>query len=226
MEKSAAQSSQLSTSSFDVTRHQSSSPDQHLQSKQKMIRTLDAARSGATALALAMGLAVLGTSGNTLRVYNETGSPEKDIGLSLWPAQFNIRPTVALVVGAVFVVLASAVSLGFARVASLRTKQKPASLGGPVVGLIASLIAIIFFYAVNASETTDTFASWTCRWKEIPMSQAPHWDALCGQSYAGIYLAILLVPVEAAVLGLAVYQGKEERYAERYQGAKASPALS
>ncbi|KAK4189589.1 hypothetical protein QBC35DRAFT_139147 [Podospora australis] len=226
MEKSPAAQSTRSASSLTEVHSHHHQEDAHLQSKMKTISTLDTARSGATALALGMGLAVLGTAGNTLRVYDTTRSDDPRDILSLWPANFNIKPTVALVVGSVFVVLASIVSLAFARVTSLRTKQTPAfSLGAPVIGLIASLIAIIFFYAVNASETTDTFASWTCRWKKVPMSQAPHWDTLCGQSYAGIYLAILLVPVEAAVLGLAVFQKKAERYTERYEGAKKSPAL-
>ncbi|KAK4194732.1 hypothetical protein QBC40DRAFT_353066 [Triangularia verruculosa] len=188
-------------------------PDHHLQSKMKSLRTIDTLRVGTTALALLMGVTVLGTSGNTLRVYEETHitTTTPHFFLPLWPEQFNIRPTVSLVVGSVFVAIASIASLCCSKISALRknsTLHTSASLAAPVIGLIASLISVVFFYAVNASDTVDTFTSWTCRWQEIPMGQQPDWGTLCRQSYAGLYLAILLIPVEAAGLGLAVWQGR------------------
>jgi len=101
------------------------------------------------------------------------------------------------------------------------------TFAAPLVGLTAALIAIIFFYAVNASEDVDTFLSWTCRWRSVPMDITPHWGTLCRQSEGGLYLSILLIPVEAAALGLAGYQMKVERYTNAYSSArKGSPALA
>lgn len=101
------------------------------------------------------------------------------------------------------------------------------TFAAPLVGLAAALIAIIFFYAVNASEDVDTFLSWTCRWRSVPMDVTPHWGTLCRQSEGGLYLSILLIPVEAAALGLAGYQMKVERYTNAYSSArKGSPALA
>ena len=98
----------------------------------------------------------------------------------------------------------------------------------PLIGLTAALIAIIFFYAVNASDNVDTFLSWTCRWQHVPMTQQPNWGTLCHQSRTGVYLAILLIPVEAVALGLAGFQLKIERYTDSYATAtgKGSPTLS
>ncbi|KAK4179265.1 hypothetical protein QBC36DRAFT_363788 [Triangularia setosa] len=224
MEKTATTSAH-SAPSFQTTHVEG---DLHLQSKMKSLRTVHTLRVGATALALLMSLTVLGTSGNTLRVYEETHVVIPHY-LPLWPEHFNIRPTVSLVIGSVFVILASIASLCCSQISTLRNKQTlhtSSTLAAPVVGLIASLISVIFFYAANASDTVDTFASWTCRWGDIPMGQQPHWGTLCRQSYAGLYLAILLIPVEAAGLGLAVWQGRVGRYVEGYQGARKSPALS
>lgn len=96
--------------------------------------------------------------------------------------------------------------------------------------MTAALISIIFFYAVNASNEVDTFLSWTCRWQNVPMYQQPNWGTLCQQSRTALYLAILLIPVEAVALGLAGFQLKAEKYANQYSSAtrkgSASPALS
>jgi hypothetical protein len=94
------------------------------------------------------------------------------------------------------------------------------SLAAPLVGLVAALVAVIFFYAVNASEEVDTFLSWTCRWKAVPMATQPRWDTLCAQSWTGVYMAVLLIPVEAAALGMAVWCRKAEKEVDEYEAAQ------
>lgn len=101
------------------------------------------------------------------------------------------------------------------------------TFAAPLVGLIAAIIAMVFFYAVNASATNDTLLSWTCRWKAVPMLQRPHFDTLCKESWAGLYMSILLVPVEALVLAVAVWQMKQERHTNAYVSArKGVPTMS
>ncbi|KAK0736957.1 hypothetical protein B0T21DRAFT_383042 [Apiosordaria backusii] len=206
MEKTATHSAHSAAPSFSA---HYSEDDHHLQSKMNSLRTVDTLRVGATGLALLMSLTLLPP---------------------LWPEHFNIRPTVSLVIGSVFIIVSCVASLCCSKISSLRNKttlHTGASFAAPLVGLVASLISVIFFYAANASDTVDTFTSWTCRWRDIPMGQQPHWGTLCQQSYAGLYLAILLIPVTAAGLGLAGWQGRLERYVEGYAGAsKKSPALS
>lgn len=100
-------------SSFEVD-----SQDLHLQSKVRTLRMLDGARIGLTILALAMGITILGVSADTLAVYDATHVPREFL-LPLWPDSFNLRPTVALVVGSTIVLVANAVSLLFSKVHSV-----------------------------------------------------------------------------------------------------------
>lgn len=104
------------------------------------------------------------------------------------------------------------------------------AFGPPMVALIAAIISMSFFYAVNASTKADTLQSWSCRWENIAMTTQPHFDTLCKQSQAGVVLSVLLVPVEAIILGLSAYQFTLRRQldlATRGSGRKAgSPALS
>lgn len=106
------------------------------------------------------------------------------------------------------------------------TIQVSLSFALPFISLVAALIAVIFFYSVNASDSVDTFLSWTCRWRAIPMWTQPNWGTLCKQSKGGIYLSILLVPVEAGALALSGWLLKERNYVERYVNARKSPSPS
>ncbi|KAL2188665.1 hypothetical protein L209DRAFT_235690 [Thermothelomyces heterothallicus CBS 203.75] len=204
--------------------------DQHLQSKLRTIRMTDAARAGVTLLALLTGLTILGVSANTLRVYQGT-HVSRDFMLPLWPEEFDLRPTLSLVAGSAVVVVANLVALGFGQVGALRgpraaaTRTATAFLA-PLAGLAGTLVAVAFFYAVNASDAADTFLSWTCRWEAVPMWRAPRWAPLCRQARAALYLAVLLIPVEVAALALAAFQLRVERYTERYLGARKTPVLS
>lgn len=45
------------------------------------------------------------------------------------------------------------------------------------------------------------------------MAARPHFETLCKQSRAGLYLAVLLVPLEVLVVGLALAQAVLERNA-------------
>jgi hypothetical protein len=104
------------------TRSQSSfeadSQDLHLQHKMRVIRMVDSARSGTTLLALLMGLTVLGISANTLRVYNET-HVSSEFMLPLWPDDFNIRPTISLVIGSAIVLISNLIALCFSHVGAV-----------------------------------------------------------------------------------------------------------
>ena len=237
--------SKVSGSSFEVD-----ADDLYIQQKVKVINRIDSARIGATLLALLMGLTILGVSADALNVYNTT-NVSADFFLPLWPQDFDLRPTVALVAGAVFVTATNVVSLLCSRVKVVSHLDEPSGVVGgqkfnlsadtfaspsqlrsrtpvhtsvtfvaPFVGLIAALVAMILFYAVNASQTTDTLLSWTCRWKALSMAQKPQFGALCKESWAGVYLSILLIPVECAALLLATWQMRVEKHASAYSRAR------
>lgn len=239
----ASESKRGYASSFEADSH-----DHHLQSKIRALEKTDSVRIGLTLVALLMGISILGVSADTLAVYDNT-HVSREYLLPLWPAEFNLRPTVALVVGSSIVILANTASLLSSKVQSvsrnppirrvfshdhtaftnsryhvqLRSKvtvHTSVAFAAPFVGLAAAVISMIFFYAVNASTTEDTLLSWTCRWKAVPMLQRPHFGTLCKESYAGLYMAILLIPLEALVLAVAGWQMKLERYTTAYANAR------
>ncbi|KAI6090368.1 hypothetical protein F4821DRAFT_29620 [Hypoxylon rubiginosum] len=191
--------------------------DIYYQKHQKKIRMVDAARVGLTLLSLLCGFTVLGTSADTLATYNSTHLTG-DFHLPLWPDQFDLRPTIALVVGSCIVVLASVVSLLFSKVQVLRNRaivHTSLTFIAPFVSFTGVMISMIFFYAVNASTTEDTLQSWSCQWGFASMSAKPHFGTLCKESRTALYLSVILVPVELVVLTIAGYQSMLERKSVR-----------
>lgn len=93
-------------------------PDAGHQKNAKTARLVESARLALTALALCSSVIILGTSGDTLSVFNTTHLRNDSI-LSLWPAKFDLRPTVALVVCSAIVVFASALSLAASKVSAV-----------------------------------------------------------------------------------------------------------
>ncbi|KAL7947371.1 hypothetical protein V8C42DRAFT_343320 [Trichoderma barbatum] len=213
---SSSLKNELSSSEFEVEA-QDLQLQAQLQAKHRLLSVVHSSRLALTVLALAAGITILGVSANGLVVYHETYLPE-DFFLPLWPSEFDLRPTAALVAGGVVVVVANIVSLFFSKIQSLRSLtglHAIASLAAPAVGFIASLVAMALFYAVNASSTVDSLQSWTCRWDNVPMTTQPHFGTLCKQSQAGVVLSVLLVPLEAAILAVAAYQAVLERQATK-----------
>jgi hypothetical protein len=81
-------------------------------------RTVESIRLGLTVLALVSSITILGTAGDTLATFNTTTLGAEYI-ISLWPNEFDIRPTTALVVCGAIVVVASAASLAASKVPSV-----------------------------------------------------------------------------------------------------------
>ncbi|KAI0455214.1 hypothetical protein F5B21DRAFT_208650 [Xylaria acuta] len=214
-----------SASNFEVD------PQDHFYQKQRgTIRLLDSVRVGLTGLALLSGITILGTSANAIMVYNNT-HVSRGFNLALWPDEFDLRPAVALVVGSSIVILANLVSLIFSKARVLQNQalvHTSMTFVAPSVGFAAALIAIVFFYAVNASTTVDTLQSWSCQWGYTNMRMEPHFGTLCNQSKAALYLAVILVPVEFIILVAAGAQMGMERKAKAFAPAPkpSSPALS
>ncbi|KAK7403254.1 hypothetical protein QQX98_010988 [Neonectria punicea] len=199
---------EVSASNFEVD-----SEDLRLDSKIRMYRLVDNARLGLTALALAAGITVLGVSADSVAVYHATHVLD-DFLLPLWPYNMDFRPTVALVAGSAIVIVTNVISLLASKIQTVRSRlgvHMALSLATPVIALIAAIIAMAFFYAVNTSTTADSFQSWTCRWKDVTMMTQPHFGTLCKQSKAGLGLSVFLVPLEVIILGLSGYQTTLQR---------------
>jgi hypothetical protein len=210
-----------------------------------MARVAESVGMGLTVLALLAGITTVVTAADALAVYNTTSLPGEYL-LPLWPADFNSRPSVALVVCGTIIILASAASLVHSKVSAVsppspwlhaklthpKMRNAPfihhsVSFVGPTICLIAGLVATSFFYGVNASSTTYTLHSWSCQWSPVTMDVKPHWDVLCRETSAAIYLMVMMIPLELLVLGSVVYS-RFAGYKQTFERERKtnSPAMS
>jgi len=193
-------------------------------------RAVDSVRLVLTLLAFLASLAIVGTSAHTLGTFQSTHLGEEYL-LPLWPSNFDLRPTTALVACGVVLHFASALSLIVSGVPALRRKASlhtVISYIAPAVGLIVALVAISFFYGVNASNTTHSLQSWSCQWSAIDMNMKPHFGTLCKESKAGLYLMVMMIPLEVLVLSIVAFGAVTEKKQRRVgvPERKGSPALS
>lgn len=94
------------------------------QKSTKTIRMVESARLGLTVLALLSAIVIVGTSAETLGVYNRTHLGQ-DYFLALWPTDFDIRPTIALITCGAIIVLISAISLAVSKVPAVCLSGQP-----------------------------------------------------------------------------------------------------
>jgi len=204
------------------------SPDAGHQKAVRTSRAIESIRLGLTVLALLSAITILATSADTLAVYNKTHLSE-EFFLALWPSDFDIRPTTALVICGAIVILSSAVSLAVSRVPAIRSKpfiHNSISFLTPTISLIAGLIATSFFYGVNASTTNFSLHSWSCQWMDVDMTVQPHWDMLCKESKVALYLTVMIIPLQVLVLGTVAFGLFAEKKTPVGTQRKGSPALS
>jgi len=204
------------------------SPDAGHQKAVRTSRAIESIRLGLTVLALLSAITILATSADTLAVYNKTHLSE-EFFLALWPSDFDIRPTTALVICGAIVILSSAVSLAVSRVPAIRSKpfiHNSISFLTPIISLIAGLIATSFFYGVNASTTNFSLHSWSCQWMDVDMTVQPHWDMLCKESKVALYLTVMIIPLQVLVLGTVAFGLFAEKKTPVGTQRKGSPALS
>lgn len=105
VKKSSSLKQEMTSSHYEVDGH-----DRYLQKQSKMLRVVDAARLSITLASLVCGIVILGLSTDAISAYNSTRISE--VGwLAIWPASFDLRPTVALVVGSCLVTVANIAGL-------------------------------------------------------------------------------------------------------------------
>ena len=103
--------------SFTPEYHESSQFD-HNERQPGPSRVLEAVRSGLSILALVIAVIILGTSAGNLKTYNDTHVPN-DFLLPLWPFDFNLGPSIALVACSTIMLAAAAASLASGKVPSV-----------------------------------------------------------------------------------------------------------
>jgi hypothetical protein len=82
-------------------------------------RITESVRLGLTVLTLLMAMSIVGTTADSLAVYNKTHVAD-DFLLPLWPVQFNLGPTIALVTGGSIIILSNTMSLIGSKVPAVR----------------------------------------------------------------------------------------------------------
>jgi len=199
--------------------------------KARTVRIIESIRLGLLTLALLAGVTILGTSADTLAVYNKTHIGENFfLPLSgVWPSEFDLRPTIALVTCGSIISIASAASLISSKISSIRYNpviHSSSSFVASTICLFAGLIGMSFFYGVNRSNTVFSLQAWTCQWSDVSMTSSPHWGTLCKESKVALYLTVMIVPLEVLILASSAYVSSLERKQLIMRERKGSPAMS
>lgn len=105
LKKSSSLKNEITASYLEVD-----SNDEYLRKKTAAVNIIDGARVSITGLALLCGITILALSGNAVSVYNSTRLEEAG-WLSIWPALFDLRPTIALLTGSCVVTIANIAGL-------------------------------------------------------------------------------------------------------------------
>lgn len=93
-------------------------------------RALEAGRMGLSILALASAIGILATSAHNLKIYNDT-HVANDFLLPLWPFEFNLGPSIALVACGSIMIVAAAASLVAGKIPSVCPPPRPPSYQPP-----------------------------------------------------------------------------------------------
>jgi hypothetical protein len=223
--------------------------EQAFEKNARVTRMAESLRLALMALALLAGLTIVGTSADTLAVYNKThvGSDFLLPLSGVWPSEFDLRPTIALVTCGSIITVTSAIALIANRVSSVwhhaplsglldayghtQIRYNPlihrsVSCIASTICLIAGLIGTSFYYGINRSNTVFSLQAWTCQWSNVPMTQSPHWGALCKESKTALYLTVMIIPLEVLVLGFSAYVSSAEKKQLVIRERKGSPAMS
>ncbi|KAL4970284.1 uncharacterized protein BDV14DRAFT_194985 [Aspergillus stella-maris] len=188
----------------------------------KRIRLLHWVRLALASLTLAISVAVIACEAVPYRHYRDTSKFEQ-VGLYLWPLNFDARPTIAILACGCVIAFLSLVFIIVALLPSPHSHIRRANLAAvatSTAGFIASLVGLVFaIYLPNASYPTgfgsvETLHSWTCKWKashNLPLgfsdassetvSPAPASFARdCAATHAGFILLGFLIGFEITMM--------------------------
>jgi hypothetical protein len=105
---------------FGADAQEFETPGVEQQKTTKMARVVESARLGLTVLALLAAITIVVTAADALAVYNTTHLSHEYL-LPLWPLEFNMQPSVALVTCGSIIIVASATSLVVSKVPAVST---------------------------------------------------------------------------------------------------------
>ncbi|GFF31840.1 hypothetical protein IFM58399_03014 [Aspergillus lentulus] len=164
-------------------------------------------------------LAIIGCEAVPFQHYRSTSGYE-EAGLALWPLNFDLRPTIAILSSGCVIAVLNLVYIVAVLIPSPHSHIRRLNIvasGTAVAGLIAAAVGLAF--AIYLPQSTypggfshnETLHSWTCKWKamrsvtssENASLHAPtHFERDCSETRAGFVLLALLIGLE--VVGGAV----------------------
>ncbi|KFZ02333.1 hypothetical protein V500_00329 [Pseudogymnoascus sp. VKM F-4518 (FW-2643)] len=219
--------SDIKQASFSPEYHESSQFD-HNERHPGPSRALEASRMGLSIIALASAVGILATSAHNLKIYNDT-HVANDFLLPLWPFEFNLGPSIALVACGSIMIVAAIASLLAGKIPSLRyntSLHTLLTLLSAFAGLVSAIVATSFFYGINASDVTATIQSWSCHWSDVAMASEPDFHRICKQAEAGLYLTIMMIPLFALIGAVGIMAVVHDKKVSLMAARKGSPALS
>ncbi|KAL3480351.1 hypothetical protein BJX99DRAFT_27875 [Aspergillus californicus] len=215
-----------SAASLTGSYHASCASDYEESSFLKRTRFLHWIRLGLASVALIISVSIIACEAVPYRHYRNTSSYE-NVGLYLWPLNFDLRPTIAILAcGCVIAFL----SMFFIVVALLPSphshirRVNMAAVATSAAGFIAALVGLVFAIYLPGSSYPENFGnvetlhSWTCKWKgshSLPqgfsgdetVSPAPaNFARDCSASYAAFILLGFLIGLEV-IMGVAAGLG-------------------
>ncbi|KAL4809311.1 hypothetical protein BDV18DRAFT_131756 [Aspergillus unguis] len=205
----------------------------------KRTRHLHLVRLAFAFLTFAISVAIIACEVVPYRHYKATSKFE-NVGLYLWPLNFDLRPTIATLVCGCIVAFLSLVFVVVALLPSPHSHIRLTNLAAvatSTAAFIATLITLVFNIYLPGSQYPKNFASvetlhsWTCKWKgshELPRgfsrssetaSPAPaHFARDCSATEAAFVLLGVLLGLEVLICGAAAVGTWLELSVERQRG--------
>ncbi|KIW18804.1 hypothetical protein PV08_03093 [Exophiala spinifera] len=214
-------------------------------------QVLQWSRLGLAVLVIASATAALGCAGHVLDRYNETAGVGKPYHLpQLWPANVDVRPTLAVLIPAAIVIT---VNLGYVVFSLIPTPYSRTLmynfvfLASSLAGLVLCLFAIPFSTTLtdpSAHHSRESLHSWTCKFSDGAASFTSNAKALqipvylsagvpvpagfkrlCKESQVGVGLMATVMVLEAvscAVAGAGILLEKRIAKARKARYAAAA----
>ncbi|KAI9932250.1 hypothetical protein ASPWEDRAFT_39876 [Aspergillus wentii DTO 134E9] len=173
-------------------------------------RPLGWLRIGLAFIIFGAAIAVVGCEAVPLQHYQSTFAYTK-VWLYLWPLNFDLRPTKAILSCGGIIAFQNLVYIVAALLPTPRSRIRFLNLlagATAVSGFITSLVGVLFTIYLPSStypsgfNENETLHSWTCKWKSIrnPSSsdaQAPiHFERDCTETQAAFVLLGILIGLE------------------------------
>ncbi|KAK3209218.1 hypothetical protein GRF29_69g1181886 [Pseudopithomyces chartarum] len=192
---------------------------------------LHLAQTVITCLVVAFSIAILGTAGHTLDIFNkqQTSNPW---WLPLWPQHFDVHGAKALIASATVTLVLSGIFLAMSLIpqvnlANKHTLRALLALGSAGPSSLLTLVTVIYSHILNNREEFDTIQTWTCKYKHsAPMQQDialasnmgnGNFESLCHQSKFALYGTLVVFIMLGVSMGLSVVGWMADKWSERQE---------